>query len=375
MKKKILFLVNIDTFFVSHRIEIAKRLLKLGYEVHIATNFVKYKKKLSKIGLITHQIDFTRKSFHIANIFKCIVKIILVLTKVKPNIFHLISIRSIIVGGLASFFVPIKSFVFSITGIGSIYLNNSLISVIRRFLINFCLKLIFLRSKNKSKFIFQNRDDINFLRSIYSIKKKDIITIKGSGIKIKNKKFIKIKNKIPKILMASRIIADKGVSEFIGAANLCKKLNFKAKFLLIGDIDPGNPSKFDLQSIKKLQKNQILKYLPHQEFIFKYIRDSSLVVLPSYREGFPKILIEAASLGRPVITTNVPGCRDAIIKNKSGILVPIKNSKALALAIIKIANDNKLLNKMGKFALSYAKKFFNIDDVVNHHIKVYKKLL
>ena len=97
--------------------------------------------------------------------------------------------------------------------------------------------------------------------------------------------------------------------------------------------------------------------------------------MPSYREGFPKIIIEAASLGRPVVTTNVPGCRDAIVNNKTGILVPVRNSKALALAIIKIANNNKLLNKMGKFALLHATKNFNVSDVVFRHIKIYEKLI
>ena len=118
-----------------------------------------------------------------------------------------------------------------------------------------------------------------------------------------------------------------------------------------------------------------MKYFSFKSNILKFIRNSSIVVLPSYREGFPKILIEAAGQGRPVITTNVPGCRDAIINKKTGILVPPKNSKALALAIMKISSQGRLLNKMGKLAFNYAKKNFNIVDVINQHIKIYKNLL
>jgi len=375
MKKKILFLVNIDTFFVSHRIGIAKKLIELGYEVHVVTNYTRHKKKLSKQGFITHHIDFKRSSFDINNSFICIIKIFYILYKVKPDIFHLISIRSIILGGIASLILPIKSFVFSITGIGSIYLNNNFISLIRIYLINLVLKMIFFRSKNKCHLIFQNKDDVKFFKKIFKKKKKKISIIKGSGIILKNNKFFKIKNKLPVILMASRIIADKGVNEYIEAIKLCKKFNFKGKFLLIGDPDPGNPSKININLLKKLHRTGFMKYFSFKSNILKFIRNSSIVVLPSYREGFPKILIEAAGQGRPVITTNVPGCRDAIINKKTGILVPPKNSKALALAIMKISSQGRLLNKMGKLAFNYAKKNFNIVDVINQHIKIYKNLL
>ena len=139
MKKSVLFLVNVDTFFVSHRLSIAKKLLDLGFDVHIVANFIKYEKKLLRIGFKTHHINYKRSSFDLINIFICIIKISLILLKIKPKIFHIISMRSIIIGGLASLIVPVKSFVFSITGIGSIYLANNLTSLIRKFFVNFCL--------------------------------------------------------------------------------------------------------------------------------------------------------------------------------------------------------------------------------------------
>ena len=374
MKNSILFLVNIDTFFVSHRLPIGRKLLDEGYDVHLVSKFTKYEKKLIRLGFKTHHINFKRESFNLINSIISILKISIVLLKVKPKILHLISIRSIILGGLASLMTPVNSFVFSITGIGSIYLNKNFVNNIRIFIVNLCLKIIFFRASKKSKFIFQNRDDLKFLKKLTKINKKDFIIIKGSGIFLKKKKFIKIKNKIPKILMVSRLIADKGVFEYIEAIKLCKKVNPNIKFFLIGDPDPGNPTSINMNIIRNLQKQKTLNYLPHQTKIIKFIRESSLIVLPSYREGFPKIVIEAASTGRPVITTNVAGCRDAVINNKTGLLVPARNSKALAKAIIKISSNNKLMNQMGKNSLIYAEKNFNIKYVISKHLKIYKKL-
>ena len=156
------------------------------------------------------------------------------------------------------------------------------------------------------------------------------------GVDLKLFSYSKINNKIPVVIMASRIIADKGVYEFIEAIKYIKKLNFKAKFYLAGNLDYDNPSFISKYKIKEWERKKLIKFLNYKKNIYKIIKKSSIVVLPSYREGFPKILIEAAACGRPVVTTNVPGCRDAIINGSTGILVPAKNSKKLAEAIIKL---------------------------------------
>lgn len=375
MKKSILFLINLDTFFVSHRLDIGKKLLDLGYEVHVACKFIKYEKKLLNLGFKIHKINFKRKSFDLINFIGSIISILIILLKIKPQILHIVSIRSIVLGGLASLFTSVNSIVFSITGIGSIYIQSSFSSKIRFYIVNFLLKIIFKNTNSKKVFIFQNKDDLKFFKKLAKIKRKDYFIIKGSGIKInKNNKYLKIQNKVLKVLMASRLIADKGVYEYIDAAKLCRKLKLNFEFLLIGDTDPGNPSNINIKKIKKLHKQKILKYLPYQNNILKFIRKSSIVVLPSYREGFPKVLIEAASQGRPVITTNVPGCRDAVVNRKTGFLIPVKNSTILAKTIIKLSSNKKLLNQMGKNSLKYAIKNFNINDVVHKHIKIYQRL-
>lgn len=371
--KKIIFLVNTDIFFISHRLSIAKQLLKTGFEVHIATEFTKYRNQLKKLGFKTHEINFYRNSLNFFKNIISIFQIFLLLRKIKPNIFHLISIKPIILGGIISFISPINSLVISITGLGSMFLHKGIFNKFREYIFINLYKIIFMYPK--LIVILQNNYDKKYLINNSNLKKKKIKIIKGSGIDLKKFKFSKIKNKLPTILMASRIIGDKGVKEYVSAAKYLKKEKFKGKFLLIGNIDSANPSAISKYQINEWKKDKLIFYLTHKQEIKKYIKDSTIVVLPSYREGFPKILMEAAACGRPVIASDVPGCKDAVLKNITGFLVPVKNYVSLAKAIKKLSQNRNLLIKIGKAARKHAVENFDVKDVVSNHLCIYKTLI
>ena len=373
MSKKIIFLSNIDRFFVSHRLPIAKQLLLDGYEVYIATEYTTYQKKLIRMGFKTYNIKFSRNSMNLFKMFVPFFQIFTLLVKIKPSILHLISIKPIILGGFLPFILPIKSVVISITGLGSLYIKKSFFFILRENILNAFLRVIFILPN--LNIILQNRSDLNYLIKKTGLKKDKVKIIKGSGVDLKKFKFSKINYKFPKILMVSRIIEDKGVFEFIKAIKYLKKKNIKAKFYLIGDIDKANPSAIHKNNIEHWIKNKLVNYCEHQKNIEKFIKKSSIVVLPSYREGFPKILMEAAAIGRPVITTNVPGCRDAVIRDVTGILVPVKNYIALAKSIERLYKNKKKLKKIGIAARKHAMKNFNIIDIVSQHISIYKKMI
>lgn len=372
MKKKIIYLVSLDSFFISHRLPIAEQLLKNGYEVHIATEFTNYKKKLSRMGFKTHNIKFNRNSLNPLKAIFSIFQIFILFNKIKPNIVHLISLKPIIFGGLVSFISSINSLVVSITGLGSMFIKKGVLFKIRENIFNKFYKIIF--SFPRIQVILQNKDDLNYLMKKTYLKKNKVKIIKGSGIKIDKFKFSQIPKNTPIILMASRLIADKGVLEYIDSIRYLKKIKFKARFYLIGDIDFENPSAINKLIIDHCKKEKILIHFKHQKNIFKFIKKSTILVLPSYREGFPKILMEAASSGRPVITTNTPGCKDAVVNNITGVLVPVKNSLALAKAIKYLCSDKNKLQSMGRAARKHAVKNFDVMDVVSKHISIYKSL-
>jgi glycosyltransferase involved in cell wall biosynthesis len=172
------------------------------------------------------------------------------------------------------------------------------------------------------------------------------------------------------------LLRDKGIYEFVEAAELLKNRGVKAQFWLAGDRDEGNPASVDISELEVWRKNKNVELLGHREDIPHVFSQAKIIVLPSYyREGLPKVLIEAAACGRPVVTTDMPGCRDAIDPEVSGILVPPRDTSALADAIQRLLLDPKLCAQMGKSARQLAEQKFSIEKVVSTHMSIYNELL
>jgi glycosyltransferase involved in cell wall biosynthesis len=174
--------------------------------------------------------------------------------------------------------------------------------------------------------------------------------------------------------MASRLLSDKGVNEFVDAARILRSRSVNARFMLIGTPDPGNPESVTESLVNEWQAEGVIEYLGFQSDIANIFSKSHIITLPSYREGLPKVLIEAAACGRAVVTTDTPGCRDAIEPNVTGLLVPPRDAKALAEAINCLINDTRLRERMGKAGRSLAEREFGINKVVTAHLDIYNEL-
>jgi glycosyltransferase involved in cell wall biosynthesis len=373
MKKKLLLLINIDSFFISHRIEIGLAAIKKGYQVHVACILTEDNKNfLKKKGFILHNINFDRSSLSIFSFFKNLLEIYFLFKRVKPSIVHLISIKPVILGGLVSKIIKVPSVVISVTGLGSLYLSKSFLFRIYKLLINQIYKLIF--THNNIKIIFQNKSDLYYFKKKANLDIKKTILIKGSGVSLKKYYPTKLPGGRPIVLMASRFLKDKGILEFLNCAKILKKKKINVECVLVGSEDHDNPSSISLATIKKWEQDKIISNWGFQNNMSHILSKSSIVVLPSYREGFPKIIMEAAACGRAVITTNVPGCRDAVKHNLTGILIPVRNSKALAGAIIYLLKNKVKLRQMGKKALLYAKENFEIQNIVYKNLQIYSEL-
>ena len=177
------------------------------------------------------------------------------------------------------------------------------------------------------------------------------------------------------ILFASRLLIHKGIIEFIDAAELIKKKYKNINFIVAGQIDRNNPSFIEKDLLEKYEKKKVIKYIGYEKNIKKLFKKSSIIVLPSYREGTPKVIIEALSYGLPVIASKISGCKTLIKNNSNGILVPVKNVKALADAIIRLSKNRKLMNYFIKNGRLYAKNELDLNLVINKHLKIYKQLI
>ena len=372
MKKKILYIVNVDKFFFSHRIEIANK-AKEFFNIHIATKFKLNKNYFQKKGFFTHELFLKRGSIGFLSNILTILNIFFIIKKLKPDLIHFISIKPVLLGGIVSRLFPSIPKIFSVTGLGFVFIKKDFFSIIRRWFFKFLYKLAL--NQKYFKIIFQNLDDYKLIKKNTNIKKKNYELISGSGVSLKEyrPKILNFQN--PIVMFPSRMLSHKGLHEFVEAAKILKKENIKAKFVLVGDIDKENPACVQIETINRWVKEKTVEYWGHKKHMNTAINLATIIVLPSYREGFPKVLIEAAACGRPSITTNVPGCRDAIINNSTGILIPPRNSIKLAQVIKNLLKNKKKIKKMGSKARKHAVKNFDINHVVNIHIKIYKNIL
>ncbi len=332
--------------FVSHRLGIARAAVEKGYEVHVATTLTNQATIIQENGLILHEVKMSRSGSKIIGNLKTFIKIIKIFKEVNPKLVHLVTIKPVILGGIAARFTKIHGVIAAVSGLGSSFLDEGTLGKIKRFFIKKLYRISL--SNSNIQVICQNQNDIEDIQKISKLPLTNFSLIEGSGVSLTKFTYSEDNNEIPNVIMASRLLRDKGVTEFAEAARLLKESNTNVNMILVGETDPDNPSSITKSQVTSWEREGILEYWGHKENMEKILQQSSIVVLPSYREGFPKILIEAAACGRAVITTDVPGCRDAIYDGVTGILVPERNAVALANSIKELVINPNFYKEMGK---------------------------
>ena len=344
-----------------------------GWEVHVATNFSLHRDEIKQLGLNTHQLSFTRSGFGIFQNLFVIIKIFLLLKTIKPSIAHLVTIKPILLGGIAARIANTQAVVAAVSGLGYLFISSRIQDKPIKYLISTFYKIA-LRHKN-IRVIFQNSDDLEQISSITKLSSNSALLFNGSGVNLSQFSATPIPTGAPLIILPSRLLIDKGVREFVSAAKILKNQNVRAKFALVGDIDPGNPASITKEEIKKWKCEKYIEFWGERHDMPNVYSKAYCVVLPSYREGSPKVLAEAAASGRAVITTDVPGCRDCVINGRTGVVIQPKDAISLAFAMKKLILNRKSCEKMGQNGRQLAKSKFNIDDIVQQHLKLYSEIL
>ena len=370
---KIIYIVNVDWFFISHRLPIALEALKQGHEIHIFAKDTGKMEHLKSLGINTCPINLERGSVNPFQSLKLLLDLKKKITSIQPDVVHLVTIKPVLIGGLAAILAKVSSIVYAISGLGFIFTNTMLKAKILRLGIIPLYRLA-LSAKNKTV-IVQNLDDLRILRQYISIPESQTVLIPGSGVDLQqfDVQPLPLRNKI--VLMACRLLADKGVYEFHKSALLLKEKYPDVRFVLVGGIDPDNPASLTEQELNEWVQKGDLEWWGHQSNMPEILSQATVIVLPSYREGMPKVLLEAQALGRPIVTTDVPGCREAIDDGKTGFLVQVKNEQSLANAIEKLITNDDLCLEFSQNARVLAEQKFDIKQVVKTHMNIYKNLV
>lgn len=371
---RLLFVVNSSDFFLSHRLPLAEAARSAGYTVEVATPQSEASSRITELGFTYYPIPLSRSGRNPALELISLVSIYRLMLRVNPDIVHLVTIKPTLYGGLAARLAGIRAVVVAISGLGSMFVGGHTDRNLTRRLIEFLYRSA-LKHRN-FRAIFQNPDDRNVLTKVGAVRDADTVLIRGSGVNLDQYAVLPEPFGPPVISYAARLLKEKGVLEFIEAAKIIRNRGYNARFLLIGEPDPGNPSSVTEDELRAWSSEGIVEILGFRRDIPKLFSQSNIVTLPSYYgEGLPKVLVEAAACGRPVVTTNHPGCRDAIKENVTGLLVPARDPIALAEALITLIENPDLRAKMGKAGRDLAEQDFDVLKIVSAHMQVYQSLL
>lgn len=328
--KKIALVANTTWNIYNFRQNIIQKFVDLGYEVFVLAPIDEYIEYKEKYPQITH-LNLRALDRDGTNPIKDLLLIIELrrkYKKIKPDLVIHYTHKPNIFGTIAAKLAGCKS-VSVITGLGYSFINKGLINIITE-------KLYKLTSRFNELFVFENKDDRQLFIDKGLVVADKAVAVKGCGVNLdyyKSKEVTNEKQGITTFTFIGRLLKDKGIEEFAACAKYFKQINAKTKFVVLGDFDQENPSTIDRDELLTWISDEIIDYKGFVDDVRPYIEESSCIVLPSYREGMPRIILEAMSMGKPVITTDTAGCRETVVHGINGYLVKIKNKEALTEAL------------------------------------------
>jgi glycosyltransferase involved in cell wall biosynthesis len=370
-----LFVVNDPAFVLSHRLPIARAAKKSGFEVHLATPDEECVVRIEQEGFVFHPIPLSKCGTNILAELRTLLALIRLFRQLQPRLIHLVTIKPVIYGGIAARVAGVPAVVSAITGLGHLFVQNSGggVSILRSLAQRvYCLAL----NHMNQRVIFQNPDDMEcFVRSrMVSKERSDLI--RGSGVDMDLFVPGAEPSGRPVVLLASRLLWEKGVADFVTAARALSRRGCVARFVLAGGGNKWNPSTVPEDQLRAWQDEGIVEWWGEVDNMPEVMGGATVVCLPSYYgEGIPKVLIEAAACGKPIVTTDTPGCREIVQDGVNGILVPAREPEAVAQAIGRLLDDRELRLQMGRRGRAIAEKEYAVGRVVQQTLAVYQRLL
>jgi glycosyltransferase involved in cell wall biosynthesis len=383
MSKTLVFIVNTAAFFVSHRLPIALEAMRRGYHVELITGRAgsaamdaAAAAALADSGITHTEVGFTSAGMNPVTEALSIVQLVHSLRRIRPDILHCTTPKGIMYGGLAARLAGVPSLVLAQSGMGYAFTSTGKVSLLRGVLKSIITHLARIAYGHPNmRVIVQNHDDRQSLVEAGYASPAQITLIPGSGVNLPDYIGADIGAKQPVILFPARMLIDKGVVECVEAATRLKAVAPHWKFILAGTADHANPSCIDPAQMKIWHGEGVINWLGYVSDMLPLYARAAIVCLPSYREGMPKALLEAAAAGCAVVTTDTVGCREAIIPGQTGDLVPVRDSDALCTALLGLITDEARRVRYAKAGRALAIERYGIEAVVEATWAVYQSVL
>ncbi|MFC4260097.1 glycosyltransferase family 4 protein [Marinobacter lacisalsi] len=372
--RRVVFVVNSSRFFLSHRLPVAQAAKGEGYDVHVVTPSDAEVDEVRHHGFVHHAVPMSRSGQNPLVEMVTFIRLWLLFWRLRPDLVHLVTIKPVLYGGIACRLSPVRSVVAAISGLGSVFRARSFAERLRRFAVSRLYRVSM--GGPRVAVIFQNESDRNLLVRVAGLPEQKANLIRGSGVDLAEYNVQPEPEGPVKAVFASRLLGEKGVRDFVDAARLLRERGVKVECLLVGEPDPGNPTTVRQDELDAWRAEGVVQCLGFCKDIAELFTGCHMVVLPSYYgEGLPKVLVEAAAAGRAVITTDHPGCRDAIVPGRTGLLVPLRQPGKLADAIQHLVDCPEERKAMGAEGRKLAESEFSVDTIVRQHLEIYRRLL
>lgn len=369
MSKKLLFVVTEDWYFVSHRLPLAVAALKQGYDVAVAAREGKMADVIRDHGIRFIPFSLSRR---IGNPLREITALCRLYQKERPDIVHHVAMKPVLFGSLARWLVRVPSQVNAVAGLGWLFTSpRRSIALVRPVVRNV---LAMLLNRSGSLTIVQNPEDYALLNRS-GVHTRRLKLIPGAGVDTESFHPATPSPAPVRVMLVARMLRDKGVGEFAEAARILSAQGVQASFILVGDPDPANPSSVSEAELKHWSGQHGIEWWGRRDDMVQVWQSAHIACLPSYREGMPKSLLEAAACGLPIVTTDVPGCKDVVEPEVQGLLVPARDPLSLAQAIGRLVADEPARKRMGENSRRRALDEFSQERIIAQTLETYEMVL
>ncbi|MGE0385638.1 MAG: glycosyltransferase family 4 protein [Gammaproteobacteria bacterium] len=369
---RLLFVVTEDWYFRSHRLALACAARAAGYEVHVATRVDRDGGAIREAGIDLHAVPFSRSAHRPWRDVATLVALARIYRHVQPDIVHHVALKPVLLGSLATLVAPRAAVINAIAGLGFVYASPGRFARLLKPIVAAGLRLV-LRRPNAITLV-QNDDDRAALVAGGLADPGRCAVIRGSGVDLA--RFAPMRRpqeRIPVVALVGRMLRDKGVEEFVEAARRLRARGVRLHFRLVGDPDTENPAAIAHADLQRWHAQGIVEWLGRREDMPAVLAGADIACLPSYREGLPLALLEAAATGLPLVATDVPGCRDVVIDGDNGLCVPPRDPEALANALGRLAADPQLRARMGERSVERARAFA-LPAIVSQTLALYARV-
>ena len=371
--QRLLFMFTEDWAFAALFLDRAVAAKNAGYEVAVHVRCSEHRAVIEQAGLQVIPHNISRSGLNPFRELLSVLQLIKVFRSFRPDVIHLIALKPIVLGSLASSFYPKAKVVNAPVGMGYLFASSDMRARIARPLVKTVLKSTLGRKRSMT--IIENSDDRSSLLEGGFLHDDQIVLIRGTGVNLDVFRPTAEPDGPKIVVLIARMLRDKGVYEFVESARIIRRTQPTVSFWLIGDADPGNPASLTTQQLQEWNDEGIVKWFGYRTDVAELLTQVHIVCLPSYREGFGKVFVEAGAALRAVVATDVPGCREAVEHDINGLLVEPKNPQALADALSRVLTDDQLRLRLAKEGRRRAEYEISSATVNTQTLDVYQQVL